>query len=189
MPHFEKMLYDNALLPVVYSEAYQITKDEFFINVILKTLDNVIREMTSSNGTFFSAQDAVSDGEEGHTFVWKKSDVEEILGTDSELFCIYYDVTDGGNFEGKTILANNINTSALSFKFNIPEDKIKEKITECSQKLLNVRNKRTQPGKDDKVITSWNGLMISAFAKGYRVTDNISYLNTCLLYTSPSPRD
>ena len=178
VPHFEKMLYDNALLPVVYSEAYQITKDEFFINVIQKTLDYVIREMTSSNGTFFSAQDADTDGEEGQTFVWKKNDVEEILGSDSDLFCIYYDVTDGGNFEGKTILANNINTSALSFKFNIPEDKIKEKITECSQKLLNVRNKRTQPGKDDKVITSWNGLMISAFAKGYRVTDNSSYLNT-----------
>tara|TARA_Y100000590_G_scaffold142218_2_gene163162 strand:- start:13777 stop:15807 length:2031 start_codon:yes stop_codon:yes gene_type:complete len=178
VPHFEKMLYDNALLPVVYSEAYQITKDEFFINVIQKTLDYVIREMTSSNGTFFSAQDADTDGEEGQTFVWKKNDVEEILGSDSELFCIYYDVTDGGNFEGKTILANNIHTSALSFKFNIPEDKIKEKITECSQKLLNVRNKRTQPGKDDKVITSWNGLMISAFVKGYRVTNNISYLNT-----------
>jgi len=178
VPHFEKMLYDNALLPIVYSEAYQITKDEFFINVVQKTLDYVIREMTSNHGTFFSAQDADTDGEEGKTFVWKKKEITEILGSDSELFCMYYDVTDGGNFEGQTILANNINTSPLAFKFNIPEDKIKEIITECSQKLLTVRNKRVQPGKDDKVITSWNGLMISAFSKGYRVTENISYLNT-----------
>ena len=178
VPHFEKMLYDNALLPIVYSEAYQITKDEFFANVVQKTLDYVIREMTSNHGTFFSAQDADTDGEEGKTFVWKKKEITEILGNDSELFCIYYDVTDGGNFEGQTILANNVNTSALAFKFNIPEDKIKEKIKECSQKLLTVRNKRTQPGKDDKVITSWNGLMISAFSKGYRVTGNNSYLDT-----------
>ena len=178
VPHFEKMLYDNALLPIVYSEAYQITKDEFFANVVQKTLDYVIREMTSNHGTFFSAQDADTDGEEGKTFVWKKKEITEILGNDSELFCIYYDVTDGGNFEGHTILANNVNTSALAFKFNIPEDKIKEKIKECSQKLLTVRNNRTQPGKDDKVITSWNGLMISAFSKGYRVTGNNSYLDT-----------
>ena len=178
VPHFEKMLYDNALLPIVYSEAYQITKDEFFANVVQKTLDYVIREMTSNHGTFFSAQDADTDGEEGKTFVWKKKEITEILGNDSELFCIYYDVTDGGNFEGQTILANNVNTSALAFKFNIPEDEIKEKIKECSQKLLTVRNKRTQPGKDDKVITSWNGLMISAFSKGYRVTGNNSYLDT-----------
>ena len=178
VPHFEKMLYDNALLPIVYSEAYQITKDEFFANVVQKTLDYVIREMTSNHGTFFSAQDADTDGEEGKTFVWKKKEITEILQNDSELFCIYYDVTDGGNFEGQTILANNVNTSALAFKFNIPEDKIKEKIKECSQKLLTVRNNRTQPGKDDKVITSWNGLMISAFSKGYRVTGNNSYLDT-----------
>jgi hypothetical protein len=178
VPHFEKMLYDNALLPIVYSEAYQITKDNFFANIVKKTLDYVIREMTSSYGTFFSAQDADTEGEEGQTFVWNKNEIEQILENDSELFCIYYDITDGGNFEGKTILANNINTSALAFKFGITEDEVKEKITKCSQLLLSVRNKRVQPGKDDKIITSWNGLMISAFVKGYRITDNILYLNT-----------
>jgi len=103
VPHFEKMLYDNALLPIVYSEAYQITKDPFFENVVKKTLDYVIREMTSNDGTFFSAQDADTNGEEGQTFVWKKREIEKILGEDSEIFCIYYDVTDGGNFEGNTI--------------------------------------------------------------------------------------
>jgi len=178
VPHFEKMLYDNALLPVVYSEAYQITKDPFFENVVKKTLDYVIREMTSSDGTFFSAQDADTNGEEGQTFVWKKQEIEKILGKDSEIFCIYYDVTDGGNFEGNTILANNINTSSLGFKFGKSELEIQDLISKCSEKLLEIRNKREQPGKDDKIITSWNGLMVSAFLSGYRITDNSKYLNT-----------
>jgi len=177
VPHFEKMLYDNALLPIVYSEAYQITKDPFFANVVKKTLDYVIREMTSSDGTFFSAQDADTNGEEGQTFVWKKQEIEKILGEDSDIFCIYYDVTDGGNFEGKTILANNINASSLGFKFGKNESEIQNIISKCSDKLLEVRNKREQPGKDDKVITSWNGLMISAFLSGYRITGNSKYLD------------
>jgi hypothetical protein len=177
VPHFEKMLYDNALLPIVYSEAYQITKDPFFENVVKKTLDYVIREMTSSDGTFFSAQDADTNGEEGQTFVWKKQEIEKILGKDSEIFCIYYDVTDGGNFEGNTILANNINASSLGFKFGKSEPEIDDLISKCSKKLLEVRNKREQPGKDDKIITSWNGLMVSAFLSGYRITDNSKYLD------------
>jgi len=177
VPHFEKMLYDNALLPIVYSEAYQITKDPFFENVVKKTLDYVIREMTSSGGTFFSAQDADTNGEEGQTFVWKKQEIEKILGSDSEIFCIYYDVTDGGNFEGNTILANNINASSLGFKFGKSEPEIQNLISKCSEKLLEIRNKREQPGKDDKIITSWNGLMVSAFLSGYRITDNPKYLD------------
>ena len=177
VPHFEKMLYDNALLPVVYSEGYQITKDPFFKNIVQKTLDYVIREMISSTGTFFSAQDADTDGEEGQTFVWRKQEIEKILGEDSEIFCIYYDVTDGGNFEGNTILANNINVSSLGFKFGKSESEIQDIISRCSSKLLEVRNKRKQPGKDDKVITSWNGLMISAFLSGYKITDDSKYLD------------
>jgi len=177
VPHFEKMLYDNALLPIVYSEAYQITKDPFFENVVKKTLDYVIREMTSTDGTFFSAQDADTNGEEGQTFVWKKQEIEKILGKDSEIFCIYYDVTDGGNFEGNTILANNINASSLGFKFGKSEPEIDDLISKCSKKLLEIRNKREQPGKDDKIITSWNGLMVSAFLSGYRITDNSKYLD------------
>ena len=177
VPHFEKMLYDNALLPIVYSEAYQITKDSFFSEVVRKTLDYVIREMTSDNGTFFSAQDADTNGEEGQTFVWKKQEIEKILGDNSEIFCIYYDVTDGGNFEGNTILANNISASSLGFKFNKTETEIQNIVSECSHKLLEARSKREQPGKDDKVITSWNGLMISGFLAGYRITDDINYFD------------
>ena len=176
VPHFEKMLYDNALLPIVYSEAYQITKDCFFRDVVKKTLDYVIREMTSSDGAFFSAQDADTNGEEGQTFVWKKQEIVKILGEDSDIFCIYYDVTDGGNFEGNTILANNIGASSLGFKFNKTESEIHDIISKCSNKLLEARNRRAQPGKDDKIITSWNGLMISGFLAGYRITDDTKYL-------------
>ena len=183
VPHFEKMLYDNALLPIVYCEAYQITKDNFFLDVVAKTLDYVIREMTSPEGVFYSAQDADTDGEEGQTFVWKKREIEEILGSDSEIFCIYYDVTDGGNFEGRTILANNIKTSAIAFKFSKTEDEVNKIISQGSIKLLETRNKRTQPGKDDKVLTAWNGLMISAFIKGYRVSGKTKYLDTALTAT------
>ena len=184
VPHFEKMLYDNALLPIVYCEAYQITKDPFFLGVVTKTLDYVIREMTSPEGVFYSAQDADTNGEEGQTFVWKKRQVVEILGDDSDLFCIYYDVTDGGNFEGNTILANNIKASALAFKFGKSEDEVHKIISDGSKKLLDARNKRTQPGKDDKVLTAWNGLMISAFVKGYKISGESKYLDVALSATN-----
>ena len=177
VPHFEKMLYDNALIPVNYSEAYQITKDPFYLDILRKTLDFVSREMTSSEGGFFSAYDADSEGEEGKFYVWSKSEIKNILGDDAELFCLYYDVTDGGNWEGKNILCNNINISTVAFNFGITEDKVKEIISSCSKKLLDVRSKRITPGLDDKILTSWNALMITAFAKGYRVTGDVNYLN------------
>ena len=172
VPHFEKMLYDNALLPLVYCEAYQITNDYFYLNVVKKTLDYVRREMTLINGLFCSAQDADTDGEEGQTYVWKKNEIEKILGDDAETFCLFYDVTDGGNFEGSTILANNINTSSIAFKFNKTENEVNQLLEQCSKKLLGIRNKRKQPERDTKALTAWNGLMISAFAKGYRMTQN-----------------
>jgi len=180
VPHFEKMLYDNALLPIVYGEAYQITKDAFFLDVVTKTLDYVIREMTSPEGVFYSATDADTNGEEGQTFVWKKREIEEVLGKDSDVFCVYFDITDGGNFEGKSILANNIKASAIAFKFGKTDDEVNRIISEGSTKLLQIRNKRPQPGKDDKILTAWNGLMISAFVKGYRISDDSKYLNMAI---------
>ncbi len=177
VPHFEKMLYDNALIPVNYSEAYQITKDPFYLDILRKTLDFVSREMTSSEGGFFSAYDADSEGEEGKFYVWSKSEIKNILGDNAELFCLYYDVTDGGNWEGKNILCNNINISTVAFNFGMTEDKVREIISSCSKKLLDVRSKRISPGLDDKILTSWNALMITAFAKGYRVTGEVNYLN------------
>ena len=178
VPHFEKMLYDNALIPINYVEAYQITKDDFYLGVVRKTLDYVLREMTSSEGGFYSAQDADSEGEEGKFFVWKKSEIKEILGSDADVFCLYYDVTDGGNWEGNSILCNNVSLTTVAFQFGMSEDKVKETIDICSKKLLEVRSKRIHPGLDDKILTSWNALMITALAKGFRVTNEDLYLKT-----------
>lgn len=177
VPHFEKMLYDNALIPVNYVEAYQITKDSFYLDVLRKTLDYVLREMTSKEGGFYSAQDADSEGEEGKFYVWKKSEMKEILGKDADAFCLFYDVTDGGNWEGKSILCNNVNLSSVAFQCEISEDKLREQLNSNAKKLLDVRSKRIPPGLDDKVLTSWNALMITAFAKGYRVTKEKKYLD------------
>ncbi|WP_042687410.1 thioredoxin domain-containing protein [Candidatus Nitrosotenuis chungbukensis] len=178
VPHFEKMLYDNALLPIVYSEAYQITKDPFYLEVIQKTLNFVTREMTSPEGGFYSALDADSEGEEGKYYVWKKSEIQGILGKNADAFCLYYDVTDGGNFEGHTILNNNISTSTVAFHFGTSEDDVKKIISDSADILLELRSRRIRPGLDDKVLTSWNALMISAFAKGYRVSGEKSYMES-----------
>ena len=177
VPHFEKMLYDNALMPVNYCEAYQITKDPFYLDVLQKTLDFVLREMTSSEGGFYSAYDADSEGVEGKFYVWTKQVIKEILGSDADIFCLYFDVTDGGNWEGNSILCNNLNPSTVAFNFGISEQKVHEIINSCSTKLLEVRSKRISPGLDDKVLVSWNSLMITAFAKGYRVTNDGRYLD------------
>jgi len=177
VPHFEKMLYDNALIPVNYAEAYQITKDPFYLDVMKKTLDFVLREMTSPEGGFYSAYDADSEGIEGKFYVWTKSEIKEILGNDADLFCLYFDVTDGGNWEGNNILCNNLNLSTVAFNFGVTEQKAQEIINSCSEKLLKVRSTRIPPGLDDKILVSWNSLMITAFAKGYRVTNDTRYLD------------
>ncbi len=177
VPHFEKMLYDNALIPVNYAEAYQITKDPFYLDVMKKTLDFVLREMTSPEGGFYSAYDADSEGIEGKFYVWKKSEIKEILGNDADLFCLYFDVTDGGNWEGNNILCNNLNLSTVAFNFGVTEQKAQEIINSCSEKLLKVRSTRIPPGLDDKILVSWNSLMITAFAKGYRITNDTRYLD------------
>ena len=177
VPHFEKMLYDNALIPVNYAEAYQITKDPFYLDVMQKTLDFVLRDMTSSNGAFFSAYDADSEGVEGKFYVWSKKQIKEILGNDSDIFCLFYDVTNGGNWEGNNILCNNLNLSNIAFNFGITEQDVLEILNSCSKKLLDIRSKRISPGLDDKILVSWNSLMITAFAKGYCVTNNPQYLD------------
>ncbi|MGI0010762.1 MAG: thioredoxin domain-containing protein [Nitrosopumilaceae archaeon] len=177
VPHFEKMLYDNALLLVVYAEAYQITKDTKYLEIVNQILRYILREMTSPEGGFYSAQDADSEGEEGKYYVWKKSEIQEILGKDSDVFCLYYDVIDGGNFEGHNILNNNIRTSTVAFQFGKTEDVVSNIIKRCSEKLFVTRSKRIAPGRDEKILTSWNALMISAFAKGYRISGHETFLH------------
>jgi hypothetical protein len=171
VPHFEKMLYDNALLARVYLEAYQATGDTFFAQIATETLDWVLREMTDSNGGFHSAVDADSEGIEGAFYVWSPAEIKSALGEErGEVFCRYYGVTPQGNFEGKKSVLHIAN----------PTEKVNkdtaDSINQNKRKLLEVRNRRIRPVIDDKIITGWNGLMISAFALGYQVLRDRRFL-------------
>ncbi|MGH9909598.1 MAG: thioredoxin domain-containing protein, partial [Nitrososphaerales archaeon] len=177
-PHFEKMLYDNALIPVVYIEAFQITGNKKYADIASRTLDYVLREMTHPEGGFYSAQDADSEGVEGKYYTWKKSEIMEALGNDGEIFCMHYGVTEGGNFEGHNILHTSVPVETLAKKLSKPQEEIERILSEGRSKLLQIREKRVKPGRDEKILTSWNGLMVTAFAKGYRVTGNDAYLET-----------
>ncbi|HET7148326.1 MAG TPA: thioredoxin domain-containing protein [Candidatus Nitrosopolaris sp.] len=178
VPHFEKMLYDNALLVQVYAELYQISGDEKYLDVVEKTLEYVRREMLSPENAFYSAQDADSEGEEGKFYVWSKQEILNTLGdeTIARIFCDYYGVGEAGNFEGKNILNIRSSFTDLSLKYNRPPGMLKRVINDASSRLFEIREKRIKPGRDDKVLTAWNGLMISGFAKGFRVTNNRDYL-------------
>src|ERR671914_251023 len=179
IPHFEKMLYDNALLSQMYAELYQITKAEPYMQIMRKTLDYVIREMTHPDGGFYSAQDADSEGEEGKFYIWKKNEIESIIGdqTASDIFCEHFGVTQGGNFEGSNILNVRVSITTLAKNYKKTPEKIAEILNDASAKLFRAREHRVKPGRDEKILTSWNGLMISAFAKGYAVSGDKRYLD------------
>jgi uncharacterized protein YyaL (SSP411 family) len=178
VPHFEKMLYDNALLVRLYLEAYQATHDPFFRQVVEETLAYVEREMLHPEGGFYSTQDADSEGEEGKFFVWTRDEVLRELGEEvGEMFCRYYDVTDVGNFEHKNILHPTLSLAQLAKLFRRDEQEVTRLIAAARQKLFAVRERRVKPGRDDKILTSWNGLMISAFAEAYKVLGGPRYLD------------
>jgi len=178
VPHFEKMLYDNALLAQLYSELYQITKADKYQQITEMTLNFVVREMTHPEGGFFSAQDADSEGEEGKFYVWHKKEIVSILNdaVATDIFCEHYGVTEGGNFEGKNILNIRMPLSSVGLRYGKTPEQAAQIITDVSEKLFAAREKRVRPGRDEKILTSWNGLMISGFAKGYGVTGNNKYL-------------
>ena len=182
VPHFEKMLYDNALLTQMYAELYQISGRESYMRIVESILEYIIKEMTSPESGFYSAQDADSEGEEGKFYVWSKKEIVESLGdrTVADIFCDYYGVSDGGNFEGKNILSIVMSLNSLSQKYGLDPNSIEQAIENGRKKLLEIRDRRTRPGTDDKILTSWNGLMISGFAKGYRITGNKKYLDYAL---------
>ncbi len=167
VPHFEKMLYDNALLVSVLADAYKITKKELYREAIEETLAWVAREMTSAEGGFFSAQDADSEGVEGKFYVWEKQEVEEVLGGDFELFSKYYDVTKEGNWEEKNILWRKSDFVKFAQEVNLPVGALKSQLAKSRQKLLEVRGKRVWPSLDDKLLLDWNALMCSAYSKAY----------------------
>jgi uncharacterized protein len=180
VPHFEKMLYDNALLTQLYAELYQLSRNKSYLETAEKTLDYVIREMTSPNGGFYSAQDADSEGEEGKFYTWSKQEIISSLDDEkknADIFCEYYGVTEGGNFEGKNILHITKSTGEIARKYGQTPEEIEQVLQNISKRLFTIREKRTKPGRDDKILTSWNGLMISAFSKVYRITNNLTYLS------------
>ena len=164
VPHFEKMLYDNAQLIRVYLHAYQVTGNEFYKRIAIETLEYIRREMLDESGGFYSTQDADSEGEEGKFFVWTPEEIAEILGEDEAAeFCAFYDVTASGNFEGANIL--NVKNS-VAFAPG----------SDSRARLFAEREKRIKPGRDEKVLTAWNGLMLAAFADAAAVLGNEEYL-------------
>ena len=166
VPHFEKMLYDNALLALAYLEAYEATANPEYRRIVVESLEYILRDMTDPLGGFYSTEDADSEGEEGKFYVWTPQELTEVLGAEAaETFARVYDVSAAGNFEGHSIL-NLPKTLAQAAKvLNRDEAGLREELAASRAKLFEVREKRVHPGKDDKVIASWNGLMIDAMAR------------------------
>ncbi len=165
VPHFEKMLYDNAQLARLYSHAAQVTGEDHYAYIARETLDFVVHELRNPpGGGFASSLDADTDGQEGLTYTWHAAEVRELLGPDAALFEAAYGVTATGNWEGRTILHRVRSDTDLAAEVGRPRDEIREKLARARVTLLRARDDRPQPARDDKVLTSWNGLMIGAFA-------------------------
>jgi uncharacterized protein YyaL (SSP411 family) len=193
VPHFEKMLYDQAQISASILDAYCLSGKKFLLNYATETLDYVLEKMTSENGGFYSAEDAesaIEDSapdykEEGFYYLWEKNRIEELLGKEnSQIFSFIYGIKFEGNtisdphnvFKNKNVLYIASDVYETATKFNKTVDDINKIIYDCKNILLNVRSKRPKPHLDDKILTSWNSLMISAFTKGYNVTREEKYL-------------
>jgi len=176
VPHFEKMLYDNSLFVWALIEAFQITKKPLYENIIRDVLSYIARDMTSPEGAFFSAEDADSEGVEGKFYVWSKEEFIEILGKEiGELACVYWNISEKGNFEGSSIPNRNCSDEFVAKQFRITLEEMRGKIETAREKLITVRDKRIRPLLDDKVLTSWNALMISSFARASRVLNDAEF--------------
>ncbi len=165
IPHFEKMLYDNALLARTYLHAFQVTHVPLYKRIVEETLDFVAREMRHEDGGFYSSYDADSEGVEGKFYVWQADEIRRVLGDDAELFMARYGVTDGGNWEGHNILQVVEEVQDLAVRFGLDEKEINDRLQAAKERLYEVRAQRVWPGLDDKVLTAWNGLMMAAFAE------------------------
>jgi uncharacterized protein YyaL (SSP411 family)/aryl-alcohol dehydrogenase-like predicted oxidoreductase len=178
VPHFEKMLYDNALLAKTYLEAYQVTDDPAYRRVATETLEYVLREMTSPEGGFYSATDADSEGVEGKFFVWTPEEIRVATPSeeDARRFCSYYDITPDGNWEGKNIPNVPRSPEEAAKDLGIGPDELQRTIARVRPLVYEARRKRVPPGLDDKVLTAWNGMMISTMAEGARVLGDNRFL-------------
>ena len=177
VPHFEKMLYDNALLCQAYLEGFQATGDESYATVVRETLDYLLRDMTDPEGGFYSTEDADSEGVEGKFYVWTLDELQDVLGAEAAAtFARVYDVSDVGNFEGKNILNMPKTISQIAQLMDRNADELSVELAASRSTLLEVRNRRVRPGRDDKVLVSWNGLAIDALAKASQVLGEPRYL-------------
>jgi len=176
VPHFEKMLYDNALLAGVYSETFQLTGNEFYRKTASETLDFMIRELQDESGGFYSSLDADSEGEEGRFYVWTREEADSLLGTKTQVFSRYYNITANGNFENQTNILNIDQTSEdFRKRSDLDDRRFSRLIAESKGILFRQREKRERPFTDDKIITSWNGLAISGLSKGFQATRDSRY--------------
>ncbi|PWB47142.1 MAG: hypothetical protein C3F12_03920 [Candidatus Methylomirabilota bacterium] len=181
VPHFEKMLYDNALLARTYLEAFQVTGDPFYRWIAADALDYILREMTAPEGGFFSATDADSEGEEGKFYVWTPAEIEAVLdGEEARVFCTYYDITESGNWEGKSIPNVRRTAAQVATKCGMSVEGLHAALGRARCRLYGARRQRVPPGLDDKILTAWNGLMISAMAEGSRILSERRYLDAAV---------
>ena len=182
VPHFEKMLYDNAQLVCAYLHAWQVTHDPFYKRIVEETLAFIENEMTHPQGGFYSSLDADSEGEEGKFYVWTLDEIREVLKEESDFFEAAYGVTAKGNWEGKTVPQRALDDTSLAARFKLDPETVPTKLALSHSKLYAARANRIRPGTDDKVLTSWNGLMLAAIAESARVLADVSpqasnYLN------------
>ncbi|WP_120240533.1 thioredoxin domain-containing protein [Marinifilum flexuosum] len=176
VPHFEKMLYDNAQLVSLYAEAYSLTKIPEYKRVMEETLDFIDRELSLPNGGFYSSLDADSEGVEGKFYVWEKSEIESVLKEDAEWFCEYFGVSEKANWEEGNILMISADKNEIAKRLGISIKQFDEKVKEASNKLLSKREERIRPGLDDKALTSWNALMIKGYVDAYKALGKQEYL-------------
>ena len=181
VPHFEKMLYDNGQLVSLYSHAYKVTGNELYKEVVYETLDFVERELTDNSGGFYSSLDADSEGEEGKFYVWEKEEIVKLLGKDSELFSDYYTISSEGNWEGKNILFISEEKNTLLKKYEMDEKEFDNKIAGMKTILFKEREKRVRPGLDDKILTSWNALMLCGYIDAYSAFGEKKFLDAALM--------
>jgi uncharacterized protein YyaL (SSP411 family) len=181
VPHFEKMLYDNAQLMELYARGWQITGNPMYRDVVYETHEFIQREMSSGEGGFYAALDADSEGEEGKYYVWALAEIEKILGKEAALFSDYYNITEQGNWEhGKNILFRQKRDAEIAEKQRLTEKELNESIEHGKKLLLKERSMRIAPGLDDKILTSWNALMARAYAYSYQAFADPEFLEIAL---------
>ena len=180
IPHFEKMLYDNAQLISIYSKAYRVEQKDVYKSVVNDTINFLVAEMRSSLNGFYSSFDADSDGSEGSYYIWSKAEIEKLLGEDSELFSVAYGVTEQGNFHGGNVLVRCTNDDQLASIFSVDREFISVLLKRAKSKMKDRRNSRIKPNIDDKIIVSWNAMLISSLVDAYLTFNQPEYLTIAI---------